>query len=297
MKSPVTKNSDSVFVQEVEESRVIACYREIGMDVSAYVAGKNISIWQCPDTGYRFYYPFDLFGDDKFYEDLQQKNGAYYTVDKFEFDRAMTFLSPSDKVLEIGCGSGRFLEKCRDAGIEAAGLEFNEQAIQTCREKGLQVEGTSIGAFAKLHPAAYDVVCFFQVLEHVTSVHEFLTDALAALKPGGRLIIAVPNNNPFLFRHEVYHALNLPPHHAGLWNKEAFQRLVHYFPIQLEALEVEPLTQYKAWFLAQRAHYKKEKPLVGFLLSLLPRPVYKSLVKWAGKRIEGRNLFVVYRKK
>src|SRR5205814_8089998 len=60
-----------------------------------------------------------------------------------------------------------------------------------------------------------------------------LTAILKALKPGGKLILSVPNNEPFFQRFNKYDTLNMPPHHAGLWNLSAFKRLADEFGMTL----------------------------------------------------------------
>jgi SAM-dependent methyltransferase len=98
----------------------------------------------------------------------------------------------------------------------------------------LEIFDELIEVHAQKRPAYYDVVCSFQVLEHVYDVKNFIENAIKALKPGGRLIMSVPNNEPYFLRHSKYETLNLPPHHMGLWNKEVFQNLPKLFPIALK---------------------------------------------------------------
>jgi len=294
IKSPVTLSGHAVKVYQFDNNRIKQQYAGLNMDVSRFIDGRDISLWECSDTGYRFYHPFDIFGDGLFYEELQQKHPWYYKEGKYEHHRALQLIAPGSKVLEIGSGSGYFLGLCSEKGIDATGLEFNDEAISKCRAKGLRVEKQPIADFADQNPESFDVVCFFQVLEHISDVAAFVTDALRALKKGGKLIIAVPNNNPFIFRHDVYHTLNLPPHHAGLWSRKAFEQLPRFFPIRLHDVFIEPMTEYKTWFLAQREHHRGTWK--GFLLSLLPRPVYKMAVRVASSQIEGRNIMVVFEK-
>jgi 2-polyprenyl-3-methyl-5-hydroxy-6-metoxy-1,4-benzoquinol methylase len=63
----------------------------------------------------------------------------------------------------------------------------------------------------------YDAVCLFQVLEHMHDISGFFKHVRAFIKPQGKLIISVPNNNPYLYVNDKLHTLNLPPHHMGLW--------------------------------------------------------------------------------
>lgn len=296
IKSPITHSDNTVEIYEFDNNKLKSGYGELGIDISRFVDYKIIQLIECQDTGYRFYYPNDIFGDGPFYEELQTKLPWYYKEGKFEHEQALKNITESAKVLEIGSGSGHFLELCKQKNINATGLELNEKAIRESEQKAIQVYKSTIQEFAINQQSEFDVVCFFQVLEHIYDVKSFLNAAINCLKPGGKLIIAVPNNNPFIFRYDVYHTLNLPPHHAGLWNKGVFEKLPKYFPLKLEQVHIEPMTEYKTWFLVQKEHFRKDNKLKWFLLTLIPRPVYKTVLKLFRSRIEGRNIFVVYTK-
>lgn len=110
------------------------------------------------------------------------------------------------------------------------------------------------------------------------------------------MIIAVPNNNPYLFEWDDYHTLNLPPHHAGLWNKAVFKKLERIFAIKNTHAHTEPLGEMKHWFAVKINHTKKTNPFKAFLLSLVPGFVYKAYLKNNRDKIEGRNILLVFEK-
>ena len=110
------------------------------------------------------------------------------------------------------------------------------------------------------------------------------------------MIIAVPNNNPYLFEWDDYHTLNLPPHHAGLWNKEVFKNLENIFSIKNISSFTEPLGEMKHWFAVKINHTKKTNPLKAFFLSLIPGFAYKAHIKNNRDKIEGRNILIVFEK-
>lgn len=100
----------------------------------------------------------------------------------------------------------------------------------------------------------FDTVCAFQVLEHVYDVRGFMTDLSALVKPGGRLIIAVPNNEPYIRRFNPYNAWNCPPHHVGLWNRaslEAMGRLFGLTPSEHQYCEVSGRWTVEAYLRAR----------------------------------------------
>jgi 2-polyprenyl-3-methyl-5-hydroxy-6-metoxy-1,4-benzoquinol methylase len=233
--SPLTGTSDTTLTDTFFCADIIKLYRnQLDIDVTLYFKGiNNFYLYQCNQTGYRFYYPKGLDGDGQFYEAIQHRLGEeYYHKWKFENQMALDIIKPADKVLDIGCGIGNFLEKVKAA--EVTGLELNEKAVEVCRQKGLNVVNEMIGDHALHKPLYYDVVCMFQVLEHIYDVKEFLEDSLKVLKTGGRLVIGVPNNEPYFQGYNKYATLNLPPHHMGLWNINVFEKTVGLFNLKIE---------------------------------------------------------------
>lgn len=288
------KRPETVLEEEFDTKRIIKLYRDIGVDATRFFKTPAIYLFKCQSTGYRFYYPFDIIADAQFYEDLSRSR-PYYSK-RWEHSRALSFLISSDEVLEIGSGFGIFLNMLKEKDIKARGLELNPLAVENCKNQHLDVEKNLIQKEAQINPKKYDVVTTFQVLEHITEVNSFLDAALECLKPGGRLIIGVPNNNPFLFINDKYHTLNLPPHHAGLWNIKALKSLEKIFPVKLEAIDFEPLALTYEYFINFQINNNKSE-LVRRCLGHFYRIAPKLLKTLSCKFIKGRNILVVFRKK
>ncbi len=294
--SPVTGKNNVSIVKKIDTSKVISIYKEsLQLNVRRFFDGLDtISLCLCNDTGYRFYHPATIFGDDQFYQELE-KFEEYYPSDKWEYQEALRMIGEGEKVLEIGCGEGYFMQLLSAKNCaQLKGLELNTKAIEVAEKKGLDVTNAFIEDFAAQHPGSFDVVCAFQVLEHIYPIQQFVSAALKALKPGGKLIICVPNNNPYLYKHDFFHTLNLPPHHAGLWNRQTFGRLPTFFPMKLDTVSIEPLTDYKVWYQTQVAFLKEKGNSAHRLLSMVPRPVYKCILKTLRHFIEGRNILVKF---
>ena len=295
--SPITGSNNVSLHAEFNTETIIEKYKAINLDVTSYFIGlEKISLYTCNDTGYRFYYPFTIFGDDKFYEALQQNNKAYYPEKKWEHLKAKNIISRGAKVLEIGAGSGYFLQQLQSLDCKIIGLELNNKAILMAQEKGINILNELIEDHIIKHKEYYDVVCSFQVLEHIYDVKGFIKASLHALKKGGKLIIGVPHNNPYIYKHDKWHTLNLPPHHAGLWNRASFENFASVFNLRLSSMDVEPLKEHKEWFLAQKEFYSEKSTAKAALLSLIPRFVYKRFLKLISSKIDGRNILVVYEK-
>ncbi len=234
--SPVTAVRDTSLVETFLGKDIIALYkRQLDMDVSAFFREKaTFFLYRCNQTGYRFYGPEGMDGDGNFYGTLQQKLAdGYYHEWKFENQLAYDAMQAGDRVLDIGCGVGNFLSEIGDKASEACGLELNKKAVEVCRQKNLQVYNELIEEHAVTREGYYDMVCMFQVLEHIYDVKGFLENAIKVLKPGGKLVIGVPNNEPYFLGYDKYCTLNLPPHHMGLWNRDVFEKTAPVFGLKL----------------------------------------------------------------
>lgn len=234
--SPVTKTNNTQLFSSFKGEDIIELYRQqLNIDVSRFFKkSSEFYLYKCIKTGYKFYYPQGLDGDGKFYEALQTQLGqGYYHEWKFENQLAFDEIKAGDKVLDIGCGIGNFLIKAKEKTSNIYGLELNEKAVNVCLARGLNVQKELIRDHAGNHKEFYDVVCMFQVLEHIYDVKEFIDASLKVLKKGGKLIIGVPSNEPYFLGYDKYCTLNLPPHHMGLWNKDVFKKISNLFNLSI----------------------------------------------------------------
>lgn len=240
--SPLTRKANTRLADNFQSSDIITLYKEqLNINVSSFFPGiASIQLFECIDTGYKFYHPKGLDGDSRFYESLQHKlNAGYYHDWKFENELAYNAIQEGDKVLDIGCGIGNFLMKAKNKTSEVYGLELNKMAVNVCHTKGLKVFDELIEQHAENHIEEYDMVCMFQVLEHVSDVQSFILSALKVLKVGGKLLIGVPNNEPYFAGYDKFCTLNLPPHHMGLWNKRVFDKFAPLFGLTINSVKYD----------------------------------------------------------
>jgi 2-polyprenyl-3-methyl-5-hydroxy-6-metoxy-1,4-benzoquinol methylase len=198
---------------------------------------KDINLYQCANCHLKFYYP-SIAGDEDFYDSLQKNNIDYYQSEKEEFIHALEYILPTDKVLEIGCGLGFFSNKIDcDSYV---GLEFSSKAVEKAKQLGIKIYNQSIKEHSLINQSKYDVICLFQVLEHITDINIFLKDVLKCLKPGGRLIISVPNEDSFV-GYFANNLLNMPPHHLSRWTEKTLSKIPEFFEVKLVTLKRELL--------------------------------------------------------
>ena len=286
--SPVTHSNNVELIIEIPSSTIIQQYEtEYKIDVKRFFVNiENVSIYKCLDSGYRFYFPESIIGDARLYEDLQKVSDVYYMKWKWEFEIAQKFVKANDALLDIGCGSGNFLVSQKNKTSNLFGLEFNDLAIKKCKDNGLNIFKEYIEEHAKSNSEKYDVVTSFQVLEHVFDIKSFIENNLKVLKTGGKLVIGVPHSNPYLYKKDMMHTLNLPPHHMGLWDEKAFQSLPQFFNMKLEGIYIEPLLELEYWL---KLNYN--------IKIKLPALLQYAYVKTIARFCKGRNIVAVYTKK
>src|SRR6266852_7671690 len=99
------------------------------------------------------------------------------------------------ELLDIGCGTGNFLAAARNAGYGVTGIELDRNAARFAKERlDLQrVFPLTILAFAEQHAEEqFDVVTFFEVLEHQAAPLGFLQKVKMLLKARGLIALSVP---------------------------------------------------------------------------------------------------------
>lgn len=103
----------------------------------------------------------------------------------------------SGELLDIGCASGYFLARAKEAGYSVCGLEVSEWAVREGREKlRLKIEQGTIET-ADFEPAAFDAITMWHTVEHFEDPVKSLSKVRRWLKPDGILIIECPNSRSF----------------------------------------------------------------------------------------------------
>jgi SAM-dependent methyltransferase len=236
--SPVT-GAPAIPCDGVETQAVIERYRyDWGLEVANRLGGRRrLDIYRCSDTGYRFFHPRELAGEADFYDEfwalenptVHRPEGAWR--DDWQF--ALEQLKPEDRVLDVGCAEGAFIARAGEVA-QLEGIDENAEGCHIARARGLKVSCTSVRDFADSHRGAYDKVVASQVLEHVYDVAGFIGSLKDLLRPGGEMILSVPNNQPYYAGWAKYEPLNNPPHHIGLWNEESLRKMAGHFGLEVE---------------------------------------------------------------
>lgn len=300
IKSPITKSNNVSFLRTINVKEIIKKYKLLGINVTKYFnQRKEILVYKCNDTGYKFYYPFNIDGDSSFYEYFQSFKW-YYMPWKWEHEISKNYLKEGMKVLEVGCAHGAFLKKINelfDLKL-TVGLELNKSA--KINHEKLIIKNETVQEFSKKKIELFDFVCSYQVLEHISDVRSFLKAKIDCLKKGGTLVISVPNNESFIKDMGV--GLNSPPHHMGLWDEKSLKALEFIFPIELVKIHKEELQEHHVGSYVYSKYYAGYPNLFARLILRFNKlfSFYDKQTRDVNsnrKKIIGHTILAVYNKK
>jgi SAM-dependent methyltransferase len=280
------EEANSISLSVISASELAHMYKmHFGYLPTAELRGiKDLDYRLCRSCDLRFFWP-PRSGSEEFYAALQQQPW-YYLADKPEYGIAHKYIPDSCKLLEIGCGSAAFASTF--TAIDYTGLEFSPEAIVKAALNGHTVLQTSIQEHAIEYAEQYDIVCAFQVLEHVSDVKSFVAASVRALKPGGRLIYGIPSAETYL-AHMRNGILNMPPHHMTHWTDRALQNIGSLFDIELVALDHERLADMHRIEYAECLVSNSLNSLLGREHRMLDNSVTQQILRKVASRL-GRLL-------
>lgn len=233
-------NSDSWIVRELKAPYILSSLEKYyGNKPPDNLGISDYQILQCEKCSLEWASPSQP-GSDSFYQWITGKAG-YYPSERWEWGRAIDRIkasrpSPNIDILEVGCGSGRFLERARSVfSGRVVGLDTTKTSVNCCRSKGLDVYCKTIESFlcdGNEQTPRFDVAAAFHCLEHVSNPKEFVASMVQLLKPGGKLYLSTPYS-PMSFEGSWFDPLNHPPHHLTRWNCRAYEELARQLDLQI----------------------------------------------------------------
>ncbi len=100
----------------------------------------------------------------------------------------------TNKLLDVGCGVGNFLELAKKRGWEVFGTEYTDKAIQVCQSKGISMhQGVLTSKW--FNPEEFDIITSFEVIEHINNPIEEVNNINQLLRKGGLFYFTTPNFN------------------------------------------------------------------------------------------------------
>ncbi len=145
------------------------------------------------------------------------------------------------RLLDLGCGVGNFLAAAREAGFDCVGVEPDKNAVRFAQDhyKLSEVYALTPAAYRETHLGEkFQIVTFFEVLEHQDDPKSFLEVASQCLDHDGWIALSVPNRN----RWQVGDDCNdFPPNHLTKWSPRALENFLTRNGFEIVSLREQPL--------------------------------------------------------
>ncbi|MDB5203875.1 MAG: Methyltransferase type 12 [Ferruginibacter sp.] len=176
---------------------------------------------------------------------------------------------PAGVILDIGCGTGAFLNEMQTNKWTGIGLEPDETARNNA-QRLYNISPLSPDNLFKLEHGSVDAISMWHVLEHVHQLQEYVVQMEKLLRPGGRIFIAVPNYTSHDAQHykEDWAAYDVP-RHLYHFSPQSMRRLMQVNGLTVE--KIKPMW-YDAFYVSMLSEqYKNGKGniIAAFLTGLV----------------------------
>ena len=230
--------------RETDPDRHDALRAHIGVLWGAEAA----DVMRCTACGFGFAHPY-VAGDESFYTLAYERTS--YPDWKWEYEQTLGVLrslqagfDEPPALLEVGAGDGAFVKRVAPSLTPKERVVCTEYSAYGRREierYGIECLDRDVRDLPlDTYGGRFDVICLFQVLEHLDRLDALFEHlgALAAVR--GHLFLAVPNDQRIAFNERSGALLDLPPNHIGRWTREAFEAIAGRHGWRIEAHEIEP---------------------------------------------------------
>ncbi len=187
---------------------------------------------------------------------------AYHFVRRFSLKKKLklinSFSSEAKNLLDVGCGTGDFLQIAQQNNWTVFGIEPNENARNIANQKTKNTV-FDVEQLLKFKPKSFDVITLWHVLEHLPDLEEHIAILKSLLTPKGTLIIAVPNYKSYDAKYykEFWAAYDVPRH---LWHfsqvtisklvKKEKMKVIKTLPMKYDSYYVSLLSEkYKSGWM------------------------------------------------
>jgi SAM-dependent methyltransferase len=196
------------------------------------LTGEEFEIWKCSNCGFRFTqeYPEETeagryYESEEYISHSDSKKGitdkAYQAVRQFMLRRKLRLIRRmtglrGGSILDIGSGTGHFLNAMKESGWQTKGIEINTKAREYSISR-FNIDVISPEKIDTLADNSFDCITLWHVLEHFHDLSGYMIEIHSLLKPQGICFVALPNNDSYDCRHygKDWAAYDVPRH---LWH-------------------------------------------------------------------------------
>ena len=175
----------------VGENRVLRCEECTHVFVDAVYTSESIQ---------QMYESYEAIGTDQYFSGIDREVLSNFDAYLTRCREYLSSGSPQPRLLDVGCGTGAFLERAQKAGFLCEGIEICKPLADIAvRNVGCPVH---IGLLSGLDltECSFDVITMYDLIEHLPEPASDLRKVHKWLKPGGILFVLTPNDDALLRR-------------------------------------------------------------------------------------------------
>ncbi len=182
------------------------------------------------------------------------------------------FPSKGGDLLDVGGGDGLFAVRAQAMGFDVSLIDFDERSVATARKKGVHKAFAysleDFVSFCKARNRQFDVISFFEVLEHQEDPASFIANIKKLLKPGGWIVGSTPNRDR-MFAHlqQKLDGQDTPPNHFFWWSKRSLLNFLNLNDFDIEIfrpkMDLDAAIGYLTTLIAGEAAKKVKARIIG----------------------------------
>ncbi len=231
------------------------------------VSKKEFEIFQCSDCTFKFTQNVPeqseigaYYASEEYISHSDTKEGLtnklYHMARSYMLDSKKSLVekhNSNDKILmDIGCGTGYFLDKMKSANWTVYGLETDPGARKFCKDKfDLEVKDTDV--LFETDKDSVSVVTMWHVLEHVHQLKEYVNQIFNILKKDGTFVVAVPNcESVDAEKYDAFWAAWDVPRHLYHFSPSSMKLLMENAGFELISKKLMPFDSFYVSMLSEK---------------------------------------------